>query len=326
MYNRCPYSLPVRAVFASILAVALALAFLHGAHDAAYAGEEQGVAYMFETGQGFESTPACPLPIDGVSLPVLTVALGLADGFNPCAFFVLFFLMSLMVHARSKYRMALVGGVFVLISGAVYFMFMAAWLEVFRMVGVRVYITRMAGAVALVLAAVNIKDFFYFGRGPSLGIPEGAKPGLFARMRGLLDTASTATMLAGTVLLAVSANSYELLCTAGMPMVYTRVLTMNRVTGATYYAYLALYNAAYVLPLAVIVTVSSVTLGRRKLSERHGRILKLLSGNMMLAMGGALLISPAVMTSAASALLLLALSLTLTGIEAGLLLKREVHS
>jgi hypothetical protein len=210
--------------------------------------------------------------------------------------------------------MALVGGVFVAFSGLMYFAFMAAWLQAFLLIGMSRMITSSAGAVALVLATINIKDFFYFRRGVSLGIPETAKPGLFSKARGLLGAASTFSMLAGTLTLALAANSYELICTAGIPMVYMRILTMQKISGAAFYAYLGLYNAVYVLPLAVIVVVSIRTLGRRKLTVRQGRILKLISGNMMLVMGGALLVRPSLIASGPMALIMVAISLAVSGI------------
>jgi hypothetical protein len=111
-------------------------------------------------------------------------------------------------------------------------------------------------------------------------------------VRGLLNAENLGTMLFGTVALALAANSYELLCTAGFPMVYTRVLTLQELSGWTYYGYLALYNLIYVLPLAAIVVVFTFTLGARKLSEREGRVLKLLSGVMMLGLGLTMLLHP----------------------------------
>lgn len=188
--------------------------------------------------------------------------------------------------------MALVGGVFVLFSGLIYFVFMAAWLNVFLWLGELRVITLLAGLVAVTMGALNIKDYVWFGRGPSLSIPEHAKPGLFARMRGLVGTTALAPMLTGTVVLAIAANSYELLCTAGFPMVYTRILTLNALPAAAYYGYLAIYNVIYVVPLAIVVAVFTVTLGSRKLSEREGRVLKLLSWTMMSGLGALLLIAP----------------------------------
>ena len=243
--------------------------------------------------------------VKAFSLPVLTVVLAGMDAFNPCAFFVLLFLLSLLVHAKSRARMAIVGGTFVLFSGLVYFVFMAAWLNVFLIAGELRVITVIAGLLALTVAALNIKDFFWFKEGPSLSIPESAKPGLFKRMRGIVATGSLGPMLASTVLLAIVANSYELLCTAGFPMVYTRVLTLAQLETWQYYAWLAVYNVIYVIPLLAIVIVFVKTMGARKLSESEGRILKLVSGFMMLGFGLMLLAAPQWLTNPLASILVL---------------------
>jgi hypothetical protein len=227
-----------------------------------------------------------------VSLPLFTVMIAAVDAFNPCAFFVLMFLMSLLAHSRKRWRMAVIGGIFVLTSGLLYFAFMAAWLNVFLLIGELKWVTTIAALVALGLASINIKDYFWFKRGVSLGIPETAKSGLFARMRTLTVAESWPVLLLGTVTLAVAANTYELLCTAGFPMLFTRVLTMREMSGLAYYLYLALYNVVYVIPLLGIATAFLITFGSRKLQEHEGRTLKLLSGFMMLGLGLALLLSP----------------------------------
>jgi glutaredoxin len=256
--------------------------------------------------------------VDGLSLPVLTLVLAGLDAFNPCAFFVLLFLLSLMVHARSRARMLLIGGTFVLFSGLVYFVFMAAWLNLFLVLGAAPVVTRAAGAVALVIGALNVKDYFLFLTGPTLSIPESAKPGLFRRMRGLLSAEHLGAMMLGTITLALAANSYELLCTAGFPMVYTRVLTLHDLSPAAHYGYLALYNLIYVLPLLAIVLVFTFTLGTRKLSEAKGRILKLLSGLMMLGLGAVMLVSPDLLSNPLVGATLLGGALVLTGLIATL--------
>jgi hypothetical protein len=227
------------------------------------------------------------------------------DAFNPCAFFVLLFLLSLLVHAKSRTRMAVVGGTFVIISGLVYFVFMAAWLNVFLITGPMRIVTVIAGLLALTVAALNIKDYFWFKEGPSLSIPESAKPGLFKRMRGIVATGAMGPMLASTVLLAIVANSYELLCTAGFPMVYTRVLTLAQLETWQYYAWLAAYNVIYVIPLLAIVIVFVRTMGARKLTESEGRILKLVSGFMMLGFGLLLLAAPQLLTNPLASILVL---------------------
>ncbi len=253
-----------------------------------------------------------PVDLERYSLPALTLVLAGLDSFNPCAFFVLLFLLSLLVHARSRSRILLVGGIFVAFSGIVYFVFMAAWLNLFLVVGRLSLATTLAGALALVIGALNVKDYVWMKRGPTLSIPEGAKPGLFQRMRALVAGESTPALVGGAMVLALAANTYELLCTAGFPMVFTRALTLNELSSAEHYLYLALYNAIYVVPLALVVVVFAVTLGARKLGEREGRILKLVSGLMMAGLGLVLLIEPELLNNAliAAALLLGAVALT----------------
>jgi len=197
-------------------------------------------------------------------------------------------------------------------SGLVYFAFMAAWLNAFLLAGELRAVTVAAGLLALVVGAVNIKDYFVFGRGPSLSIPEPAKPKLYRRVREVVNARSLGAMLAGSVLLAIAANSYELLCTAGFPMVYTRALTLHDLDAGSHYAWLALYNVIYVLPLAAIVAVFVRTMGARRLSEREGRVLKLLSGYMMLGLGALLLIAPQLLTNAIASLAVLPAALLAT--------------
>ncbi len=252
------------------------------------------------------------LDLGAMSLPVVTVVLGGLDAFNPCAFFVLLFLLSLLVHARSRGRMALIGGIFVVFSGLVYFAFMAAWLNLFLVLEGLSIVTTVAGVLAVLVAAINIKDYAFFRKGVTLSIPERAKPRLFARMRGLVATDRLPALVAGTIALAIAANAYELLCTTGFPLVYTRILTLEDLSGIGYYAYLALYNAVYVLPLLAIVAVVTVTLGARKLTEGQGRALKLLSGLMMLGLGLVLIVAPQALDNVLTAVTLLAAAVVLT--------------
>ncbi|QQS54987.1 MAG: hypothetical protein IPM89_03925 [Candidatus Competibacteraceae bacterium] len=269
-----------------------------------------------------DEPPLLSLPLLGaldpasLSLPALTVVLAGLDAFNPCAFFVLLFLLSLLVHARDRKRMLLIGGVFVFFSGAIYFVFMAAWLNVFLWLGELRLITVLAGLLAVSMGGLNVKDFFAFRQGPSLSIADAAKPGLFKRMRALVGGERLPSLLTGTVALAIVANSYELLCTAGFPMVYTRTLTLNQLSTEAYYGYLALYNLIYVLPLLAIVLVFTWTLGSRKLREREGRLLKLLSGVMMMGLGLLLLVYPEGLSDALTALLVIVAALALTGLTA----------
>lgn len=246
------------------------------------------------------------------SLPLLTILIAGMDSFNPCAFFVLLFLLSMMVHGRSRAKMALIGSIFVFFSALIYFLFMSAWLNLFIYLGELRVMTYIAGSIALVIATLNIRDYFQFKRKTSLSIEDSNKSALLGRMRRLLNMDSTFTVVMATIVLAIVANSYELLCTAGFPMVYTRILTLNTFSSESYYLYLLLYNLVYIIPLLIIVIIFTIKLGSRKLSEREGRILKLLSGNMMLLLGLLLVIAPQLLNNLVLSLLLVSSAAAMT--------------
>jgi glutaredoxin len=227
-----------------------------------------------------------------LGLPLFTIALGLLDGFNPCAMWVLLFLLAMLAGQRDRKRLAVTGGTFVLASGVVYYAFMAAWLNVFLILGVSRVVQIALGAVALAVGALNTKDFFAFRRGPSLSIPESAKPGIYARVRAVLHADTLMASALGVALLAVLVNVVELLCTAGFPAVYTSVLAQAKLSTWQRAAYLGLYNLAYVADDALVVSIAIVTLSRRRLSETAGRWLKLASGVVMLGLGALLLVAP----------------------------------
>jgi glutaredoxin len=244
------------------------------------------------TGESIRTAWFGELRVRDLGLPLFTIIIGLLDGFNPCAMWVLLFLLSLLVNLQDRRKMALIAGTFVLVSGLVYFAFMAAWLNVFLLIGLSRAVQIALGGIALFVGAVNVKDFFALHHGISLSIPESAKPGFYARVRDILQAGHLAGAMAGIVVLAGLVNLVELLCTAGFPALYTQILTLQQMPSWEYYGYLGLYNLAYIFDDSLMVAIAVVTLSRRKLQERAGRWLKLVSGTVMVGLGGLLLLKP----------------------------------
>lgn len=262
-------------------------------------GFESGPALLeFIATTGRAPPAALHLPLIGqldvarLGLPAFTLALGLLDGFNPCAMWVLLFLLSLLVRLQDRRRMALIAGTFVLVSGAVYYAFMAAWLNVFLAVGLSNAVRVLLGTTAVLIGLINTKDFVAWGRGPSLSIPDAAKPKLYARIRGVIQAPTLPASLLGVAALAVVVNFVELLCTAGFPAIYTAVLAGQSLTPLAHHLYLGLYIAGYLADDALMVGIAVWALGSGKLTERAGRALKLLSGLVMIALGATLLLRP----------------------------------
>ena len=148
------------------------------------------------------------------------------------------------------------------------------------------------GVVALLIGAINLKDFLAPMQGVSLSIPASAKPGLYARMRRVARSDSLFLSLAAVAALAVVVNFIELLCTAGFPAMYTAILAQQELGRTAHYAYLGLYILGYIADDTLMVTMAVVALSSNKLTERAGRWLKFLSGAIMLVLGGIMLLRP----------------------------------
>lgn len=232
------------------------------------------------------------LSVERLGLPLFTLALGLLDGFNPCAMWVLLFLLSMLIRLRDRGRMAWIAGTFVLVSALVYYAFMAAWLNLFRAIGLNDLVRIGLALLALLIGLVNVKDFIAFGKGISFSIPDRVKPTLYARMRSVLHAQSIVWSLIGVAMLALVVNFVEILCTAGLPAIYTAVLTQQGLAGSEYYAYLGLYILAYMADDSLMVATAVIALNSQKLTEASGRRLKLLSGLIMLCLGLVMLLKP----------------------------------
>ncbi|MEI6270254.1 MAG: glutaredoxin domain-containing protein [Methylococcaceae bacterium] len=232
------------------------------------------------------------LSLDEVGLPLFTLAMGLLDGFNPCSMWVLILMISLLAPMNNRLRMFAIAGTFVAVEGLAYFMFMAAWLNLFLFIGLSRLSEIVIATIALLAGLINLKDFRFYGKGVSLSIPDAAKPDIYAGMRRILQAKNLAGALIGSVVLAILVQIVEFMCTSGFPALYTRILTLKQLGSISYYSYLLLYNVAYMFDDVVILTIGIITLSQRRLQEKEGRWLKLISGLVMVGLGIYLIVAP----------------------------------
>jgi len=250
-----------------------------------------------------------------LSLPVLTFLIGLADGFNPCAFFVLSFLLAALIGlAGARKKILLVGSIFIFFSALFYFLFMSVWFNVFQLGGRITALTIIAGLIAIFAGIVNIKDYFYFQKGISLTLPKSSKEKFLARVKKLSLANSTWALIIGTTVIAATVNIYELLCTFGFPTVYVRILTLRELSTLEYYLYLIFYNLVYIIPLAIIVLIFAITLGKKTFSQIWVRRFKLASGFMILFLGLILIANPKLLESPLTAFLSLFVAIIISAI------------
>jgi glutaredoxin len=243
-----------------------------------------------------DSEPAELMPswlsLDRFGLPAFTVILGLMDGFNPCAMWVLMFLLSMLVHVKSRKRMFLIAGIFVLVSGVIYFLFMAAWLNFFLAFRWSAYLRILIGLLGLIMAGFHLKDFFMGFKGPSLSISMADKNKIGTVIRSVITARNMPLAILMVSTLAVLVNFYELLCTAGLPALYTQILVNQNVEGARFYGFLLLYNAAYIFDDSVMVFSATWALSSQRLNPPAGRALKGLSGALLLLLSLLLIFRP----------------------------------
>jgi len=230
--------------------------------------------------------------IDEVGLPLFTIAIGLLDGFNPCSMWVLVLMMSMLAAVGDRRRMIAIAGTFVAIQGIAYFAFLAAWLNLFLVIGISRASEVVLGIIALAAGIIHVKDYFAFGVGVSLSIPTAAKPGIYQRMRALIHEQSLLVAIAGTVVLGILVQIVELLCTSGLPALYTRILTLRSLDALHYYGYIGLYILMYMIDDVMILGIGVVTLSQKRLQEKEGRLLKLVSGAIMVLLGLYLIFMP----------------------------------
>jgi len=230
-------------------------------------------------------------------LPVFTFLIALVDGFNPCNLFILTLLLTLLVSAsHSRKRIYLIGYTFVAVVFVIYFLFMAAWLNIFKYIGFIDPLRIAIALVALIAGAINCKEYFWFRKGVTLMIQEQHKRPLRMKIEALKDKikhGSLPALISSSVALAAFSSLIELPCTAGFPIIYAGIL-------AGYYAkfslgsylYLLLYTSVYVLPLVVVIGVIGWTFHGKQISKKQMSLIKLIGGLIMIGLGIVLLVNP----------------------------------
>jgi hypothetical protein len=239
-----------------------------------------------------------PVSVAGQSLVATTVLVAFVDGFNPCSLWVLSVLLAMMLHARSRARLLAVGLTFLLVTAAIYGLFIIGLFSAMAWIGFLWWVQLVTALVVLVFATVAIKDYFWFGRGISFTIPEHRKPAIFRESRSLTQAQRPLLgIVAGSVVLAAGVALVELPCTAGLPVLWTGILTEQGVAGGQFILLLGLYLLVYLLDELLVFGAVLATLRMARVEERHGRILKLVSGIVMLTLAATLIIAPATLNS-----------------------------
>lgn len=232
-----------------------------------------------------------------------TALIAFVDGFNPCSLWVLALLLAVVINTKSRRRVLLVGLTFLVVTSAVYGLFIAGLFGVLSYVSFLGWIRVLVAGIALAFALVNLKDYVAYKRGFSLTIDDAQKPGIYERIRGVMNArASLPATLAATAGMALGVTLVELPCTAGLPVLWATVVADSGVGTGTFVLLLLLYMVVYLLDELLIFGAVVVTMRAARIEEREGRILKLVGGAVMLALALVMLLRPALLESIAGTL------------------------
>jgi hypothetical protein len=241
------------------------------------------------TGQEPRDTIVLPLigEIDpsAYSLPALAAILGLVDGFNPCAMWVLVYLISLVAILRDRKRIWLIVGSFVLASGILYFLFMTVWLNLFLFIGYVKPVTVVIGLVALGGGILQIKEVVKTKGAIVCEVTgEESRKKTMTKVQEIVSSPLTWGILVGIIALAFTVNAVEFVCSAAIPAVFTQVLSLASLTNFQYYGYILLYVLFFMLDDLVIFGTAALA-ATSSLGDRYAKYSRPVGATILIILG-----------------------------------------
>lgn len=228
-----------------------------------------------------------------LTLPVISILIGLVDGFNPCAMWVLLFLISMLIGMKDKKKMIILGTTFLLSSALVYLLFMLAWLNVATLLLKVNFVRILIGIIALVGAIFNLVGYFRHRKDNGCDVIDDKKRNrIFERIKKFTHEKNFFLAILGVILLAVSVNIVELACSAGLPVMFTQILSMNNLTITQEILYIALYMLFFLIDDLVVFFIAVRTMQVTGVSTKYGKISKLVGGILLLLIGILLIFKP----------------------------------
>lgn len=229
------------------------------------------------------------------SLPIITIVMGAVDGFNPCAMWVLLFLISMLLSLDSNLKKWILGLTFIFFSAATYFVFMASWLNLIFLISSVVIIRVIVGLLASGAGVFNIYKYIKIKDDGCDVVPIEKRKPIFDKIKKVLKSKNFLWALLGMIVIAVSVNVVELACSLGLPVVYTQILSMSGISKGGYYLYLLLYNFFFMLDDIIIFTIAMFFLKITGVSTKYTKYSHLIGGILMFIIGVLLVFYPEIL-------------------------------
>lgn len=227
-----------------------------------------------------------------LSLPALTVVIAFLDGFNPCAMWVLIFLISLLLGMKDRRRMWILGSTFIAASTFVYFLFMVAWLNLFLFLGFVFAVRVIIGFFAAGIGIYNVREFFRNKEGGCKVTKAENRRKILEKLKSISQRQELWLALGGIILLAFAVNLIEAVCSAGLPAIFTQILTLSDLSTWEYYLYILLYLAVFMIDDLFVFVTAMITLKAMGIESKYARYSHLIGGIVMLAIGIIMLFRP----------------------------------
>ena len=229
-----------------------------------------------------------------ISLPLLAVVLGLVDGFNPCAMWVLIFLISMLIGLKDKKKLILYGSVFLITSGLVYFGLMFTWLSVIAKVSVSLVFRIIIAVFALGAGIYNLYSYI-----KSLKENDGCtvtntkqRKTIMTKIKKFTSEKNVILAILGIIVLAIGVNFIELLCSAGLPTLFTEILAINNISMGKGIMYNLIYIIFFMLDDFIIFMIAVTTMNIKVISTKYSKYSHLVAGIIMLIIGILLILKP----------------------------------
>ena len=230
--------------------------------------------------------------LKAVSLPLITVILGTLDGFNPCAMWVLLFLISMLLGMNDRKKMWILGVTFLFTSALVYFLVMLAWIQITASFSTVVWLRTLIALVAIVGGMINLRSAMKKVDDGCEVVDDQKRKKIFERVKDFTTQKSFVLALLGVMALAISVNVIELACSAGLPLLFSQIMTINNLSPVEYFMYTTLYIFFFLLDDLIVFTIAMVSLKMTGISTKYGKYSHLIGGILMLIIGALLIFKP----------------------------------
>lgn len=226
------------------------------------------------------------------SLPLIAIILGFIDGFNPCAMWVLLFLINILIGTKDKKKMFILGNAFLLTSGLVYFLSMLGISFVLNITTI-IWIRNIIAIVAVIIGILNIRTYIQTKNDDGCHVVKDKKRRvLFQKIKKYTTKQSLLIGVLGMILLAASVNLVELACSIGFPAIFSEILAINKVSTIERILYLILYDLFYMLDDILIFYIAMFTFNIKAISNKYSKYSNLIGGIIILLIGILLLLKP----------------------------------